>query len=1817
MTKNSVLPLFLSRFMTAVILIILASCSPSSIIEIDEVSFDEEVRTDDKIEVVFNNDLASDSLQMNWMPAPFLSFTPEVAGSFRWISANKLEFVPMNGFKPSTVYSLSPGPALERLIGENSGQTVNLEQKFEFHTPWLTIKNVSAIWMAANATSPENRLRLRILFTEPVQQNQSGILLEQNDKAVPFSVVPGESSSELVVDILQSALVSLSTDLGMTIPAGFKNSGGAYQLEKPLERTLTVPPQTRLEILSLTPVIDTDGPTVSIQTNQEVINQNPGALISISPAVNIQVKRENWGLSISGPFDFGQAYSITLSNQLKGPFGSLQSSYSSGFTFATPTPSIRLANPKSLYLSTEGQQAIGLEITAINKVRVITRKIFANNLKSLLNNATDYDYYEDEDGEGYQRRFEKYAFNWVTYRSDLLSVISDEEIKVASMPYRNGRYHYQFKAPPADDFKGMYLVEIYGTDDPDERVVFGVAYSDVGLIVRQDPLGNLTVFTNSLKTAQPMGQVSLTVISHNNQVMATGKTSASGSHTFPSLSENPYRFTPALITAETSDGGYSFISLSETRTDLSRYDVAGFTENETGMMGFINPERNLYRPGEAIRYSVIIRNRDWEPVKKVPFRVIAVLPDGNQFMSERKETDETGDFTGMIPTAISSPTGKWRLEVYSADQILLNSETFFIEEFVPDRILVQTSLNKTSYEPGEDIQLKGTATNYFGPPAAGRKFESELSIYPKPIRSKEFNNYSFDLVTRTDLKFEEVVEEGETGKEGEFNATFNFPADLINIGLLEGRVFTTVFDENGRPVNKINLVNLPTQPYFAGLGNLERYPATNEKQFIPLIAVDQFGKAVDKATLNVKVMRIVWESTLIENQWGGRRFESRERRIVLHDQMVTTTSEGMAFPFTPTMTGSYEVQVGLPGSPAYVKGWFYAYTYGTSGSGSFTTNQEGHVGISADKDTYSPGETARLLFNTPFPGRLLITVEREKLYDHFWVDTDNKAALLDLKIKADFRPNIFISATLFRALDDGSIPVTVAHGYHSIRVLNHDQKLPVEITAVAESRSRTKQRITVKAGNKAGTSVTIAAVDEGILAIKDFRTPDPFNWFFQRRKLQVDAFDMYHLIYPDLTYRTTSAGGDKYNIAKRINPLTARRVKLVSFWSGKLKTNSSGTVSFDIDIPDFSGKLRLMAIAHNEDQFGNAESAMTIADPVVLSTALPRFMAPSDTVLMGVMVSNTTLKTMPINLTIQTDGPLTIHDRLPVQISVPAQSEKQIFVRISAKPVTGTAKVTVTASAGSESWSQQTELSIRPTASYQTSQLAGVVSSGETKTLAGYASEWLPGSLSAQLVVGPVSGLDVSRLVGEVVNYPYGCSEQVTTRGFAMLNYEQLIKTTGIRLPGNQPVPELIIESIRLIESRQTYSGGILLWPGMDTPDLWTSVYAAHFLTEAKRAGYAVDHRILNKLKDFIRSVSRDRENESILYFEGNSTKWVKVPRRVNLYALFVLARDGDPDIGSMNYYRSNSKDLTRESMILLASAYGQNGDQVSFNSLLPTGLGGMQMPRESGQSWASDVRNLAMNLYAIRLVDPSHSSVPLLQSSLNAILKKEKWFSTQEIGFILLAARLANSESSLDYVPVKIAGIPGEKDFRNTPVSVPIKPETAVKLVGGTGKTPTPYTILLSGIPVGTDPDPVDAGMTVRKQFFDRQGKPLSGNQVEQGDLIVFKLTLQNATGVRIDNVVINDLLPAGFEIENPRLKGKSDMSWLGEFERADYLDIRDDRLLLFTHAPASGKMTFYYMVRAVTAGDFKLPGVVAEAMYSPAFRSVTKTERVSVRAR
>jgi uncharacterized protein YfaS (alpha-2-macroglobulin family) len=318
---------------------------------------------------------------------------------------------------------------------------------------------------------------------------------------------------------------------------------------------------------------------------------------------------------------------------------------------------------------------------------------------------------------------------------------------------------------------------------------------------------------------------------------------------------------------------------------------------------------------------------------------------------------------------------------------------------------------------------------------------------------------------------------------------------------------------------------------------------------------------------------------------------------------------------------------------------FYSYgSWSWGDNSSFEVNNEGHVDIELDKKSYYSGETVKALFKTPFSGRLLVTTETDHVLSYQYVNVANRTAKVELKMSGDDVPNSYITATLIKPHDVSDIPLTVAHGFMNIKVEEKSRNIPVEITAQKSVRSRTHQKVKVKSAP--GSFVTLAAVDNGVLQVSDFKTPDPYNYFYQKKALQVDAYDLYPLLFPEVRAKLSSTGGDaELEMKKRVNPMPAKRIKIVSYWSGIVKANGNGEANFEFDIPQFSGEVRLMAVAYKDQNFGSSENAMKVADPIVISTALPRFLSPSDTVMVPVILTNTTSKSANVSANLKVIGP--------------------------------------------------------------------------------------------------------------------------------------------------------------------------------------------------------------------------------------------------------------------------------------------------------------------------------------------------------------------------------------------------------------------------------------------------------------------------------------------------------------------------------------------------------------------------------------------------
>jgi uncharacterized protein YfaS (alpha-2-macroglobulin family) len=807
-----------------------------------------------------------------------------------------------------------------------------------------------------------------------------------------------------------------------------------------------------------------------------------------------------------------------------------------------------------------------------------------------------------------------------------------------------------------------------------------------------------------------------------------------------------------------------------------------------------------------------------------------------------------------------------------------------------------------------------------------------------------------------------------------------------------------------------------------------------------------------------------------------------------------------------------------------------------------------------------------------------------------------------LKLNAEAVPNAYITATLIKPHGISDIPLTVAHGFENILVEEKSRKIAVEVLAKKSARSRTQQEVRIKA--EPNSLVTLAAVDNGVLQVSDFKSPDPYGYFYARRALGVTDYDVYPLLLPELRARLSSTGGDsETDMTKRTNPMPSRRIKILSYWSGIRKADGNGEAVFQVTIPQFSGEVRLMAVSYKNDHFGSSESTMKIADPLVLSMAVPRFLSPSDSIIVPVTITNTTASPATGSARINASGGILVSGIKELPFTIPANSEKRLYFTVTAAPVIGTGKISLEVNGPGSKFNDETEISVRPAASLQKNTGSGNISAGSTQMINYDNSDFIPSSISRQLLLTRFPGAGLSKYLGDLLEYPYGCTEQTVSIAFPQLYFGEISDALHVSRGSRATANFNVQEAIRKIKMRQLYNGAVTLWDDERSANWWTSIYAANFLLEANKAGFDVDKSLLETLLGYINASLKDRK--TIYYYYNRDQVKQIVPKEV-IYGLYVLALASKPNAALMNYYKANPTLLSLDCKYLLAAAYALSGDRNSFRQFLPTHFQGETANTETGGSFSSDIRDEAMALNVLLDVDPGNPQVPEMAKHISEKLKQRYWYSTQELvfGFLSLGKIAKQQGNSTATAEIRIQG-KKVADFNGTDIKL-----TAAQLKAGrpeivaTGKGNLYYFWEEEGISAGGTMKESDNYLKIRKHFFDRYGKPINGNIFKQNELVIVQLSLEKSFINDIQNIVITDLLPAGFEIENPRTKDIPGMDWIKDAYTPTALDVRDDRINFFVNSK-NIRQNYYYAVRAVSPGFFKMGPVSADAMYDGEYHS------------
>lgn len=1802
---------------------VLNSCSSLNEVKLAGTNFTDQINQSQNLVFTFNKDLVSENQLNVWDSLSYIQFEPAVKGKFKWTAPNEVVFSPVGGFASATAYKASLSPLLLKSVPSGKKYGISKE-KIEFHTPYLNLIETES-WWTLSKENGRQEAKLKLIFNYPVniQNVAERLKVSVGSQSADYKVIPSDDPKSITIAFNNLGKADNNPlPFNLQLTKGLKAQNTNYVTKEDIVYTGSLPSPLHLEVLDIKTGFENNKAFARVITTQELNPETLAKGFTINPALVAETQITENGFYIRGDFNETDTYNLLLNQTLKGILGpQLEENFSEDLFFGQMPAGISFANKKALYLTPKGSRNIGVQIVNVPNVQVKISKLYSNNILNYIRNNRweDYSYVGDvwTASGSYQ-----YGDDAEGIFSD---IIVDKTVETENLPKNKGVSALNVALPDDNKRKGIYLVSVNSKDEAYLSATKLVSISDIGLIVKQGK-DELWVYANSIKTNEPLSGIEVTLISTNNQSIHTIRTNSEGIAHAEKLKEKAPGFQVAMITAEGKDD-FNYLLLNDTRVETSRFEVDGLFDNPSGYQAFIYGQREIYRPGETMHFNTVLRTDTWKTAKEIPLKIVLLTPNGKEFKTWRKSTNEHGAVQTDVPLETSVLTGTYILEVFNANDVLLESHPVSVEEFIPDRIKVDLSGAAKTYSSGQTIALTATATNLFGPPAADRTYEMESQLTPKGYYSQAFPDYTFDIPSVT--SFERERRQGLTNTQGNATERFQLAPNITDIGVLEGKIFVTVFDENNRPVNRLHRFEVYTQPILFGLRLPASYVGVNAPLPVDIVALNSNGNLQGKTSAKVEVVRLDYQ-TVVEKKNEQLRYTSRKNEKIVYSNILSLPQGKGSIRYVPVVSGEYEVRVRRPGAQHYTVSTFYAYGSGYTQYSSFEVSNEGRVLIETDKPKYNSGESAKILFKTPFDGRLLVTIERNSVLEQHVLTTEKKAAELKFGLKDAHLPNVFVTATLIRPLDATDMPLTVAHGFAPILVEDEKRKLPITITAVDHSRSKTKQNIRIK--TQPNTQLTIAVVDEGILQIKNTQTPNIHGFFYQKKGLEVTSHDLYALLFPELRISGNSSfGGDGYDLEKRVNPLSNGRTELVSFWSGAVTTNGNGEANFNIDIPQFSGDLRIMAVAYKDNAFGSANKNVKVTDPIVISSGSPRFLSPGDELTLPVNITNTEKKVATANVTLQVSGPLTAGS-LPLEqkLTIPAGKETRAVFTVKAAQGIGLGKITVKVNAFGETFSETKEFTVRPASPLLKTSQSGVIAEGQ-QGIINLTNSFIPATSSSEIVLSrsPLvqgGGKALSTLLG----YPFGCLEQTISKAFPQIYFADLIKAmaTPVYMVKNNasdfnPMTN-VQQAIGKVENLQLYNGGMTMWPGTTHEDWWTTAYAVHFLEEARRAGFEVNGKVVSKALDFLTArtgVTATKEvvvasTGSGLAYGGEPSSGSQVrksvAKRESIYSLYVLALAGKPNRAAMNYYKQNLQLLTTESRYLLAGAFQLAGDSRGFNTILPKAFTVDQGNRFSDDSYSTPLRNLALVLNTLIESDPNHLQIPGLARQLSKSLQSASYLNTQEAAFTVLglgkvARKSANSSVTADIsVANKSLGKFTGKELK---VSQGINNQT-VK-VSTSGKGSLYWFSQTEGMSATGSFVQEDQGLKIRRVFLTRDGKPVG--TFRQNDLVVVKLSLSSNNGLPIENVVVTDILPAAFEIENPRLTEARDMPWIKNASSPDYLDIRDDRIHFFTNAAQTEK-TFYYQVRVTAKGTFTVGPAAADAMYQGEYRSYSGAGKITV---
>lgn len=1804
LTKEIVMKGELKKYISALILLVLVFCVfVSCKKDKKDITFEEsrlismktwgDITPDQDIIIKFSDDIVSSEEVSQKIELNPFKFEPPINGQVFWRDTRTLVLEPSEDLIQWTQYKGQCN--LKKVLPVNISKGLE-DISIEFYVSGRTVFNIDKELIFPDKSEYERvKFRMNLTFNMDTKLEEIKNIIKLTNRETQKNV-----GFEITNDSLSNSFILLTETMlrdekiqyiDMVIKAE------KLGMLKDYEKAFILPSMGALELEDIVLREDGERRNIVVQFSENLNEEEDySAYFIIEPHVPFDIKILGSKAILRGDFVPGLSYTLGVKKGIKSEtFTTLKKNTQRHVKFKNIEPSISFSQ-KGVILPSISQNKIYLKTVNIKRVFIKVKRIYPNNIVYFLQ---DYQLYGSKKNDN-----SYWNFNRVGDQVYADTLVIDETVNT----WR--QLEVDLNEIVKGDNRGIYLIEAWTSKqdfllEPENDYYYyysrpnfitkPVVISDIGITAKKTSDG-YTILTNNLISSEPMSNVKIKVISYQNQVICEGVTNSNGKVEIPCKSG-------FIITGELNNQ-VSIMKIENDRLSTSLFDVGGLKSSPEGMKCFIYNDRGVYRPGDSIRVSLIARNQDETFPDNHPVKCRFENPRGQTYSESTIREASEGFYTFHLSTKESSPTGNWR--VYFDIGGNKFSKEIKIETIAPYKLKVKVIPVKEMLNINDNYAEINVESKYlFGNPASNLKCITEFTLEQKEISFAQHKGFSFSnaIASFSKVKSREINQN--LDYEGKTTFSWVMPKMKYAKVPLKCVARTRVLEKGGRPVPGYAEIPVKVFDNYVGLHAPDGwYTMSGDDHTTKVICVNDKGLPVSGKKLYYRVYqgRNYWWYDYDKREERRRHFKTDVETQLIAEGSVTSSIEPVEFSFTPEGYGRILVEV-CDGDEGHCASYFYNVR--SWGSGADTKDAD-IVNIRFDKEKYAPGDSAIIMVDTPNEGILLLSIEKEKeiLYTK-WYPLNSNSMRINIPVTSSMMPNVYAYVSIIQPHNQttNDRPQRL-YGIASLNVVDPSTELKFTLDMPEELRPEEEFEVMVHTEDGKPAQFTLAIVDEGLLDITRYSTPNPWSYFYQKEALRIYTADIYSnvigMAWGDI-FKKYTIGGDYQDYLDQMGQKPkVKRFKPVALFKGPFYSGSSGkNQSIKFKMPNYVGSVRVMAVASRGNAYGSLENTVPVKSELMILPEMPRVLGPGDEIEIPATVFTMVDNIGSIDVSVEIEGPLEVVGESTRNITIDKISDRDIWFRLKAKNAIGACKVKFTAKSEKYNANSEIEIGVRPSnPPIETVDKRSIVK-GESAIFT-IPDIGIEGTNYAEMTVSRFEKFNFNKRLKWLLHYPYGCIEQTTSSAFPQIYMKELVTLNDTQ---KNEVDKNINAAIARLNKFQLANGGMSYWPGGNSSSEWGSIYATHFLVEASKKGYHVPDAMMKNLVKYLQKKARAATGD---YYERS-------------YRLYVLALYNQPNMGAMNLLKQNSfDDMNNTTKWLLAASYFNAGKTKLAKEMIEKTETTVSEYKTNYVTYGSSVRDMAIMLDMTSKMGDKKKSLELFDVLVEDI-NSDSWYSTQTTAWSLLAIGKYINKMSFDEEISGNVQMPDGKtipfDLKKSSITIPIEDDFGkdikVTLKSGSACYPKLY---WEGVPLRQGVESSSSRIRLMRTFFNENGSPINIASLKQGDDFWIKLEVRNEYKYGTKDIALVLMLPSGWEIENTRISDHAELSSKYRQSSYDYMDIRDDRVMWFFDLNYNDSSIYYVKINAVTPGSFYLPPTIVEAMYDNDFYSIVAGQNVNV---